>query len=268
MLVFVAGLGVTDARAQALWGFSQPYSPFLAMPWVQGEVRVTPIWMQVISGKNTVSAAGQSWDLRKSFNLTNGNLFVDVMGRLQIGRLSFRVQGEQRDFMGSATYQNLPGRVKVQPRLEFSGCRVGLDLDLFCRNGIRAGVSTDYYWYNPIFTESVWTDGGKKLLGENPLTWGIYTSVTLPRDLWGAWPVFEARVSWPITIYTSPEITDLNIAAGLRGPGTILGNLAVRGGYRRTSLSFTDAQIFNNFATRSKIDVVLSGWFGELVYYY
>jgi hypothetical protein len=269
VMVCVAGsVGLATAHAQVPYGFSQPYSPFVTIPWFQGEVRATPIWIGITSGKDTLPAYNQSWSLRGTFNMTRSNLFLDVMGRFQVGPVSLRVHGEQRDFAGATTHRNIPGGVKTESRLEFSGCRSGLDIDLFCRYGVRAGINTDYYWYNPIFTEGVWTDGGKKLLGENPLTWGIHASVAIPREFYGAWPVFEARVSWPLTIYTSPEITDLDIAAGLRGPGTILGNLAVRAGFRRTSLSFTDMQPYNGTSTQSKFDAVLSGWFGELVYYY
>ena len=293
--LLVAGFGQTTAQAQIPYGFSQVFSPFVSFPWFKGEMRVTPIWIGVISGKNTLPDRGQSWGLRTTFNMTKSALFLDMMGRFQLGPVAFRVHGEQRDFVGSTRVQYNNSGAEARPRLEFSGCRVGLDIDLFRRYGVRAGLNCDYYCYRPSFTESVVTPGqwtevtdtsgahlavlpGKKLLGESPWTAGIHASLTVPREFYGAWPVVEARVSWPLQIYTSPEIWDLEIAAGLRGPGTVLGSLGMRAGYRRTAISFQGAQLYSGSQppipvsggnpTQSKFDAVLSGWFGELVYYY
>jgi hypothetical protein len=268
VVMFLSGPGVVASQAQVPTGFVDPYSPFVTIPWFQGEVRATPIWMGIESGKNTLPGFGRSWDLRNTLNMTKSYLFLDVMARFQVGPVSLRVHGEQREMVGRTAFHNEPGRARTEPRFEFSGCRVGTDIDFFRRCGARAGINCDYLWYNPIFTESVHTDGGKKLLGDNPWTIGIHAAYTVPRQLFGAWPVFEARMRWPLKIYTSPEITDLELATGLRGPGTVLGALAVRGGYRRTSISFKDSQIYSGVPTQSNFEAVLTGWFGELVYYY
>ncbi len=275
IVMFLVGPGLMTGQAQVPAGFINPYSPFVTIPWFQGEVRVTPIWMGVESGKNTFG--GHSWDLRHTFNLTRNCFALDAMVRVQVGPLSLRINGEQRDFVGTVTDKSGAVLPKKESHLEFSGYRSGLDFDFLNRCGARAGVNADYYWYSPFFTEAVITDphyignlriDGKRISGGNPWTVGIHAACTVPRQFFGAWPVFEARVRWPLKIYTSPEITDLELAAGLRGPGTVLGGLAVRGGYRRTSITFQDAQIYHGVPTQSNFNAVLSGWFGELVYYY
>jgi len=280
--LLMAGPGPITAQAQVPAGFADPYSPFVTIPWFQGEVRVTPIWIGIESGKNTLPGVGQSWDLRTTFNMNKNSLSMDAMVRIQVGPLSLRVNGEQRDFLGVAKFKLQPNNPNAEAMLEFSGYRSGVDFDILNRCGARAGLNADYYWYSPMFTEAVMTDShqasngdgtfttlyGKRIRGGNPWTAGIHAAYTVPRQILGAWPVFEARIRWPVKIYTSPEITDLELAAGLRGPGTVLGGLAVRAGYRRTSLSFTGSQFYNGGSTQSNFDAVLSGWFGELVYYY
>ena len=262
----LAVLSVPTARSQDFFGIADPGSPFIFPPGLQGEARVTPIFIGIIGGSNSIESLGIDWSLRKHFEMTNNSLFVDSMLRFGVGRFSIRGHYEPRDFVGMARYRNIPQAHAAEARLEYSGIRVGGDVDFFLVYGARVGANVDFDLYNPVFTEAIQTNGGgKKIRGESALTWGFHATYSPVASLYGVSGVFEARARWPVL---GTSVTDLELAAGLRGPESILGAAALRFGWRRTSLEFNDKQLFNGATFNTHFDAQLSGWFGQLVYYY
>jgi hypothetical protein len=255
------------------------YSPLFSLPRLEGDFKVAPIWMGIDHGKNVVPFAGQSWDLKRDFNMISSYWFLDISGRLQTGPLGVRFLNEPRNFVGITASRNPPNK-PAEARFEFTGLRVGVDLDLFRRNRLRAGLNVDYYAYFPIFTEAIATlntavdrDGklvgtGKKILGDSPVTIGAHVFYSPMTDFYGWAPVAEVRVSWPWRAFSGTNVWDVELSAGLRTVPTVLGTVALKGGYRYTAVSFNEGQTFNGVSGTTQFDVALSGWFGELAYYY
>ncbi len=269
-LVALAGLLVVSslpcARAQGFFGIADPGSPFIFPPGLQGEARVTPTWMGIASGHNSIPSLMIDWSLRNQFDMTKSYLFIDTMLRLGVGRFSVRGHYEPREFVGRTRFRNNPQLHVAEARLDYSGIRVGGDVDFFIFYGARVGANIDLDLYRPIFTEASQTgNGGKKIQGDSALTWGGHATYSPGLSVYGVSGVVEVRARWPLL---GTSVTDLELAGGLRGPESVLGAAALRFGWRSTSLEFHDKQSFNNAVVNTEFDAVLSGWFGQLVYYY
>jgi hypothetical protein len=264
-LLWVHGAG-SRAAAQGFRGILDTLSPLVTMPTVQGEVQLRPIWMKVASGHNSIPSLGLSWDLRDDFGLVDPSLFLDLMFRLQVGRLGFRLQSNMADFSGQRRFMNQPGQLSGGARLEYSGIRLGWDVDILSWGRSRAGLDLDYDYFLARFTESIETPGGgKKIIGKEALTIGVHAAFVPSYNLWGISPVLEVRARRPLA---GSVVSEVEIAAGLIGPETVLGVTGIRGGFRRTSISFKADQFYNNVEVKSEFDTTLEGLFGELVYYY
>ncbi|MDQ7783705.1 MAG: hypothetical protein RDU20_12550 [Desulfomonilaceae bacterium] len=254
------------ARAQDLFGIADPGSPFIFPPGLQGEARVTPIWMGIASGSNGIPSLGIDWSLINQFNMTRDYLFIDAMLRFGIGRFSVRGHYEPREFVGRTRFRNIPQMHTAEARLEYSGIRIGGDVDFFSFYGARVGANIDLDLYRPIFTEALQTDaGGKKIEGDSALTWGVHAMYAPVMSVYGVSGVFEVTARWPLL---GTSVTDLELAGGLKGPESVLGSAALRFGWRSTNLDFHDKQLFQGVVVDTRFDAHLSGWFGQLVYYY
>lgn len=256
-------VGAGPAAAQGfLPSLLDPRSPLVCIPSLQGEVRITPMWMRVLYGKQTIPAFGISWDLRRDFFMVNPELFLDTMARVQAGRFGLRGHYEIRDFTGETSS---PVGLITRNEFDFSGLRIGLDYDIYQQWNTRFGVNVDYSAYVPIFTESSQTPGGKKLLANLPVTLGLHGSYNPLRTFFGASFICDAEIRWPIL---GAQVTDWRISAGLKGTTTVLGSWAIKGGYRETTVNFNDRQIFNGVSVLAPLDVTMGGWLVELSYYY
>jgi hypothetical protein len=264
MLLFSSG--GSPAVAQELSGLLEGYSPFIYLPGLQGEMKGRVTWVQIISGKQSIPDLGIDWDLRDTFNLTSGHWFVDYMVRAQLSRLSGRLYYEIRDFAVTSPFQNISGQADTTARFSYSGIRLGADLDIFQRKRTRLGADVDFDLYSPVLTESIVTPGGKSIDGSNAVTLGVHGIYNPVMNCWGTSPILEARARWPISQNT--KVTDWEVSGGLTSPDTILGTMALKGGYRRTTVQFTASQAFQNRGVGTDFDVVMSGWFTELIYYY
>ncbi len=264
-LSFMPTGAVPSSFAQGFAGILESYSPLFSLPCLQGEARVRPIWVGISSGNEYIPSLGIAWNLREQFALMQTNLFIDSMIRFQLGRFSFRINYDPRDFVASTTAVYDPLLREGSARLNCSGLRLGGDLDIVQWYRSRAGVNIDYDLFSPIFSESIQTFGGKQIIGQAALTLGIHLVAMPATNLYGVSPVFEARCRWPSL---GTEVTDLEISGGLRSPETILGAVALKGGYRRTNLEFTRSQIFNGIGVSTTLDATMSGGFVEFAYYY
>jgi hypothetical protein len=262
------------ASAQAFFGFGDPESPLIWPPSFRGEVYGRPIWMTLQSGKQTVPALGKSWDLKGQFGLQKTNVYVDSMARVQFNRVSFRIHYEVRDYSGAKAVVTSPNE-EAAARFTYTGIRLGGDFDLFQRTISRIGVNLDYDLYSPIFTEGIVTVGGKKLVGDAALTLGFHAAYNPIWSWYGASPLFEVRMRWPVL---GSEVTDLELVGGVVAPTTMLGTLSLKVGYRRTDVAMTTAQItdvnlragtsYTLPSAPTNFDAIMSGVFAELAYYY
>jgi hypothetical protein len=248
--------------AHAFYGLTDYSSPLVFLPYLHGEVQVKPIWINIASGKQTIPSRGVAWDLRDQFGLNQTNLFLDTMVRLQVGRLSFRLNYEMRDFVGRELVVGMTDQ--AQARFSYTGIRLGADFDIFQRFGTRAGVNLDYDLFEPEFQEAIQTIGGKVISGPSALTLGIHAVYSPVVCFYGISPVIQALARWPVQ---GSEVTDLELSFGIKTPETVLGSLALKGGYRRTDVEFRRGQLFSG-PVSTEFDAIMSGWFGELAYYY
>jgi hypothetical protein len=264
--LFLLQGGAGSAAAQGLLpSLFDPRSPLVWIPPLQGEVTFTPIWVSVLSGKQTVPSLGLSWDMRRDFHIKQPELFLDTMVRIQAGRLGLRCVYELRDFTGTGNFQNLPNHPAGENRIDYSGIRIGADFDLYQRWLTRFGFDLDYNIYQAIFTETTQTLGGKKIQKTGPVTWGVHGSYNPVRTFFGASFICDACIRFPLL---GAELTDWRVSAGLRSPETILGSWALKGGYRQSNLKFKDGQFYNGLHVATDFDVTMGGWFLEFAYYY
>ena len=251
-------LGMSASAASAIdlgmKGLSNPFSPLVFPPCFQAETKVTPIWMFVGNGALTTAGQG-ALSLRDDFGLTSGHIFLDAMVRLQAGAFSCRLHYEPRGFIINSQVQNNPltGRVDF----EYSGVRIGGDLDLVRKRTSRVGIDMDYQFYKPVFTQTIFPQAAAQVIGDNPFTMGAHAVYNPITNLWGMSGILEIRGRWSLS---GASVTDMDASIGVKSPETVLGSVALKSGYRRTAIEFADNQ--NNF------EAVLSGWFGELAYYY
>jgi hypothetical protein len=263
VLLLVAG--GSPAAAQELSGLVDGFSPFVFLPRLQGEMKGRVTWAQLVSGNQSIPDLGINWDLKDNFNLSSGHLFVDYMVRVQLSRLSGRLYYEIRDFDGIAPLQNVPGQPSATARFTYTGIRLGADFDVYQRNRSRFGVDMDFDLYSPNFTESIQTLGGKSITGPAAVTIGMHGVYNPVFCFWGVSTILEGRVRWPLS---DTKVTDWEVSAGLVSPETMLGAMALKGGYRRTRVQFKDSQLFQNTGVSTDFDITMGGVFGELVYYY
>jgi len=253
-------LSAGNAHAQVL-GFGNPispYLPFVYLPTLQGEVRATALYVDLDGGKEIVYRTyepPQVWGLKDDFNMAKPMIVFDTMVRLTAGPFSCRIHYEPRAFLGVSRY---PGEtIKSSARLEYSGVRLGGDIDLFRRNGSRVGIDLDYDLYHPVFTEGIRTSGGKIVEGEAAMTLGVHADYNPAWLYYGMNPIFDVYFRWPML---GTQITDLRIAAGVSFPELVLGTWALKIGYRKTNLDFRDSS--------GRLEATFGGVFAELAYYY
>lgn len=261
LLGFLSACGGVPAASAQILGTGNPnapYLPFVYLPTLQGEVRATALYLDIAGGREIVYTAfepARVWGLRDDFNMSKSVLVMDTMVRLTVGPFSARIHYEPRAFIGVGQYPE--ESVKSTARLEYSGVRMGGDIDIFRWHGSRAGVDVDYDLYHPIFTEGIRTRGGYIVRGEAGMTLGAHADFSPTQFYYGMNPIVDASFRWPLL---GTQVTDLRLAAGVKFPETVLGVWALKLGYRKTSLDFRDSS--------GRVDVSFSGFFGEFAYYY
>jgi hypothetical protein len=265
VIVLIHG-GGSSVEAQVFSRLAETVSPLVCSSFFQAEFSLKPVWMKVASGRKEIPDLGLSWDLRDDFALVDPGLFTDLDFRVQVSRVSFRVHASFRDFKGTEQFRDQRNQPKAEARLEYSGIRLGADLDLLQGERSRLGVNIDWDQFSPLFSESIQTRGGAKLVGSAAATAGLHVLYFPPRQFYGVSAVLEARARWPLTGLTS--VTDIEISGGLKGPETAFGAVALKIGYRVTSLAFEGGQTYDNRPVSVKFRATIDGVFGEFVYYY
>jgi hypothetical protein len=279
LILFIVGVGgflfhveMNSAVAQDFPGLLDPFSPVFSFPRLQAEAQVRLIGTRLLYGKVVIPRVQfqSSWDLKDDFGMGPDALFLDSMVRLQVGRISFRICYNLRDYTGTTPVTYLPNRPFGEARFDYSGLRLGGDFDVFQWGRSRVGVNLDYDLYVPNFTASLYqadnpATSGRQINGAAALTLGMHLVYNPTYCLYGISGVAEARARWPVS---GAEVSDWEVSAGLKSPETALGSVALRGGYRRTTIEFHDTEAYNNVGASTEFDAAIGGWFGEMVYYY
>ncbi|AFM27688.1 hypothetical protein [Desulfomonile tiedjei] len=268
--------------AQVFPGLANPFSPVFSFPPLQGEAKASLIWVQLLKGKETIPAAFQTFQFRDDWGMERSATFLDAMVRLQVGPFSARLNYGMRYFKGgegSAAAPPLPGGTVGQAAFDYTGLRIGGDFDVFRWSCSRIGIDMDYDLYRPtlnvsgiITGPSVWRT--TEVSGPSALTLGFHVVLCPTYNAYGFSPIAEGRARWSIA---GTNVTDWEIAGGVKTVETVLGVVALRSGYRSTTIQFkdwttvltvTNGQITVGTPWRAEVDVAMGGWFGELVYYY
>ena len=175
-------------------GLSDVFSPLVFPPCFRAETKVTPMWM--FFGDGTLTTAGQgTLSLREDLGLTRTAIFLDTMVRLQAGAFSCRIHYEPRGVTSNRPVQNNP-LVAGRADLDYSGLRVGVDLDLVRKRTSRVGIDMDYQFYRPVFTQTISPQAAVQVSGGNPFTMGAHAVYNPITNLWGLSGILEIRGRW------------------------------------------------------------------------
>ena len=241
------GPGLRSGEAQILSRIAGGFSPLMPMPPVMGEARVRPVGTWIENGTVRLGQNRKSWNLKDQFRMNRTYLFIDTMVRFQISRVSLRFNYEPREFVGVApTGPTLT--TYSEARLDYTGIRLGLDLDVFQWGRSRIGANVDYSLYKPIFTRTIPDDHPtfcEKIIGEAPATLGFHIMYIPTWNFYGFAPLFETRCRWPAQFLSTTSETDLEFAVGLKSPETVLGSFSVNCGYRQTKLKCSGGHIID-----------------------
>lgn len=227
-------------------GITRPDAPLVFTPIFGGELRVRPIFID-FSGTLKNTETNEELSLLDDLGFVEQGILVETMARIKISRLSLRVHndGYLRTFRGE------PGR------LDWPEWRVGADLDLIDTRPFRFGVNMDFYWDQPSFSAQTPAGVSVGIGSPRPATWGGHVLLNCGNPCAIRYTV-EARGR--LSLREGSRIDEVEAAAGLMTPEMVIGNVAIRGGYRRTWLKLE--------ASSREVRIHWSGVFGELVFWY
>ncbi|MBI5251331.1 MAG: hypothetical protein HY912_17725 [Desulfomonile tiedjei] len=264
-MVFSSGASL--CVAQDFPGLANPFSPIFSFPPLQAEARGTLIWMNLLKGSESAPSVPATFDFKKFWGMDQGAAFLDAMVRLQVGPFSARLHSNMRYFKGTDSFPASLAGVGVAA-FDYTGLRIGGDFDVLRWGRSRVGIDMDYDLYHPVVTAT----GISELTGPSAMTLGFHAVYNPSYNFYGFSAVGEGRARWSIV---GSQISDWEISAGLKGPETVLGSVAIMTGYRRTNVAFSDWVTVGPpwpqqtaVPVRANIDVSMGGWFGQLAYYY
>lgn len=228
-------------------GATNPMYPFLHLPNLRGELSVRPIFASLQQGRFNVSSSALAMDFLKDLGFVDQAIFIESMIRLQYGRYSIRGYYD-------AYVRTLRGN---NANFTWPDVRIGGDLDLYERDGLRFGVDLDFSWQRPTFSFAGPAIGNGLIEWPRPVTVGLHLAYNPPK-IGTVSSSFELRYRRPIR--TGTRIQEFDIAGGISMPRTVLGTSTLRGGWRYTSMEYDSGD--------TQIDVKWSGIFAEYVYFY
>jgi hypothetical protein len=227
-------------------GAANPTNPFVYPFYFGGEAYVRPVVVCWADGQFKDPLTSTVVDLHRDANLPARLSYVEFMARVQLSRFSLR--GHLFTFLD--IYRSSLGRLD-QP--EF---RLGADVDLVSRKGLRFGANLDGNFRHPTFNVTLPSGITYFESGARPVTAGVHLA-WFPYGWWGLAPTFEARARWPIVQRT--KVTEVEVAGGLKIPATVLGSSGIRGGWRWHKTEIKD------FA---ETEITWSGFFLDYVFFY
>ena len=148
--IFLFNMGTTSAMAQ---GLLDAFSPIFSFPHLEGEAQLRLIDTQILSGNVVPSRpdspllplSARALDLKNDLGMTSPAVFLDFMVRVQLWRLSFRLNYSMRDYEGHTLFNGVP----IHSRFDYTGLRLGGDFDVVQWGRSRAGIDLDYDLYVP-----------------------------------------------------------------------------------------------------------------------
>jgi len=202
-------------------GLTDPASPLVQTPAFRLEARFRTLWVTMTQGGFTFPEHNLSIGFKSDLGIPDNVAMTEAMARGQIGRVSLRIHydGYTRQFQGSQGYFQWP---------EF---RIGADFDLVERNGLRAGVNADACTEDPTLSYSLAAGPVELRHWPKPFTVGVHAAWN-PFGWGGLSSSLEVRYRWPGKSDT--RVNELELAAGVKAPQTVLGTTGVRGGWRYT----------------------------------
>jgi hypothetical protein len=247
--ISAAGLRAPGRYLQgSLPGLADPTSGYFFLPPLQAELRIRCLY-QFMSGELERISTGERVELADELGLVHTTVIVQPMGRIQIGRLSLRLYGD----MYTREIKSPGGSTIYWPTIWF-----GSDFDVIERETWSAGLTFDITPMFPSFTIGPNPLGELAFHSVRPTTVGLFFRYN-PPDLGGITPSIEARIRR--STRTGTRLNEGDISVGLKTPETVLGTVALRAGWRYTTITAHDEgdfAIYPNF----------SAYFFDLVHYY
>ncbi len=248
-------------------GATNPYAPLLFPPYFCAEVRVTPVYMDLIKGEILFNGKTINLETPESgVGLSSKGAYVELMARLQLSRFSFRSHyyADIRRIPGGTGYVNWPN------------WRFGADVDLVNTYGVRLGPTLDFNPERPSLSFNIppaqIPGNSGKVDGYAPLTVGLFISYN-PYYSWVVTPTFEFRYRWPFPFRSGgdlrgqmTQVTEWEYALGLKLPRTrATGTVGLRFGSRDTTMEFAGS---HETGTGPPVMLHWNGKFIELVWFY
>jgi hypothetical protein len=265
LLLIFAQFMTTNVNAQDLWPLENPFSPLASFPLLRGEAKFTANAPSLRSGYFHAKRPNKDLDkdLDKDYKMTGsgdfGDVFLDLMVRFQLGRFSTRTYFEKRMFSGTRLETD---GYPAYATLDYWGWGLGGDVDIFLGNKSRVGFNIDQSFYGPKFTAyRPWGDPSEapyELNGPWSTTIGVHAVYNPTWNIFGMSAIGEAWLRWPIY---GTSVTDYKFSGGLKWPETVLGSFSLQGGYRSTSIDFSELY-------RGSVSATWGGAFAEISYYY
>jgi hypothetical protein len=134
----------------------------------------------------------------------------------------------------------------------------GADYDVIERDAWRAGLTFDVTPIYPKFTIAPNPVAAVHFEAVRPATLGLFF-LFKPRDMGGMTPSIEARARRGVR--TGSRMNEAELAVGIKTPETVLGTVALRGGWRYTTIECYDEK-------DHVIRPTFSAYFLEMVHYY
>jgi hypothetical protein len=140
-------------------GSTIPRYPFLHTPRFGGELRVTPIFYNLVEAKFLSPNNGIFLDFKKDQGWVDQVTLIEMSGRLQMNRLSVR-----------GHYDAYLRTLRGGGYFSWPDFRFGFDFDLIQRPNIKFGIDMDMCWERPSFSIVSPIYGNFSILGPRPVT--------------------------------------------------------------------------------------------------
>jgi hypothetical protein len=238
---------VWRATENDLPGSTNMFYPFVHTPLIKAELNLKPMLIRRVGGSFQPQGRSARADLLADLGWERRSFLIEWSARLQIARFSarFNAYDAPNSFNSGAN-----------AHLRWPEFRLGLEADLVQRGGMRFGLDVDFYPQRPVFTWNL-PDGFSGVISPSrPLTVGVHYAYRVCEKKVGT--SFEIRYRHPLTRDT--KIYEVEAAAGLLLPETVLGNSSFRLGIRYSSLQIERSAV--------KLDTGLLGLYGEFVFFY
>lgn len=212
-------------------GLTNPAAPLVQPPLVRAEFRFRVLYTSMTEGQLRVPDLGVTARFKGDLGIPNNLFMSESMVRAQIARFSLRVhyEGYFSTFSGALAYFQWP---------EF---RIGGDVDLIERNGLRCGLNVDMCTDRPSLSFNLpWLGVSDFQRLNRPVTMGVHAAWN-PFGWGGLSSSFEVRCRWPMQ--QDVRLSEYEIAAGAKGPTTVLGTTGLRAGWRYTIMDIASPGI-------------------------